>query len=49
MKKLSIIVLTIFICTNMVAQTDVTISELSEIIDENIDQSALKINFGDNS
>ena len=33
---------------NSFAQTDTIINELSEIIDENIDQSALKINFGDN-
>ena len=39
----------LFICTNMVAQTEVTISKLSDIIDGNIDQSALKINFGDDS
>ena len=34
---------------NSFAQTDAVLEELSAIIDDNIDQSALKINFGENS
>lgn len=46
---LTCLVLLLGIPVNSFAQTDTIINELSEIIDENIDQSALKINFGDNS
>ena len=46
---LTSLVLLLGIPVNSFAQTDTIINELSEIIDENIDQSALKINFGDNS